>query len=216
MYKSVFLDTRVELTASELSDIRSAEGLRDTLVKKIKRVEGKCNANGYVKPGSVQLLARSMGAAENGKFTGNWVYNCKYTCMVLKPVAYDPKEVDAEASVLSARVLKVNKMGAYAAFEEAVRILLPRDYHAGDAAFDALKEGDIIRVRMEKHRFQTDDDYIMGVGTLYKPTTALAEGGEAEAAVSVLPSTEEEEEEEAAAAPEWTGGGVVESKEDLA
>jgi DNA-directed RNA polymerase subunit E'/Rpb7 len=178
MYKSVFLEERVELAASEMSVIRSADGIKQSLMEKLKRVEGKCNANGYVKPGSVQILARSMGAAENGKFTGNWIYDCKFVCEVLKPVAYDAKEPNAEASVLPTKVIKVNKMGAYAAFEEAIRILLPRDCHAGDPVFDALKEGDSVRVRMEKHRFQTNDPYIVGIGTLYKP------GGEREEAVA--------------------------------
>ena len=184
MYKPVFLDERVELTASEVSEIQSLDGVKQALLSKLKQAEGKCNANGYVKPGSVQFLARSMGAAENGKFTGNWIYDC----LVLKPVAYDPKEVDAEASVLPCKVIKVNKMGAYAVFDEAIRVLLPRDTHAGDPAFDALTEGAVVRVRMEKHRFATNDDCILAVGSLYKGAQAAEEGKTEE--------TEEEEEEE--------------------
>ena len=188
MYKPVFLDERVELTASEVSEIQSLDGVKQALLSKLKQAEGKCNANGYVKPCSVQFLARSMGAAENGKFTGNWIYDCKYSCLVLKPVAYDPKEVDAEASVLPCKVIKVNKMGAYAVFDEAIRVLLPRDTHAGDPAFDALTEGAVVRVRMEKHRFATNDDCILAVGSLYKGAQAAEEGKTEE--------TEEEEEEE--------------------
>lgn len=194
MYKPVFLDERVELTASELSEIHSLDGVKQTLLSKLKRVEGKCNANGYVKPGSVQFLARSMGAAENGKFTGNWIYDCKYSCLVLKPVAYDPKEVDPEASVLPCKVLKVNKMGAYAVFDEAIRVLLPKDTHAGDPAFDALTEGALVRVRMEKHLFKTNDDCILAVGSLYKGP----DGGKG--------ADEGKEEEEGEEEEEETGG----------
>jgi hypothetical protein len=205
MYKPVFLDERVELTASEISEIQSLDGVKQALLSKLKRVEGKCNANGYVKPGSVQFLARSMGAAENGKFTGNWIYDCKYSCLVLKPVAYDPKEVDAEASVLPCKVIAVNpKMGAYAVFDEAIRVLLPRDTHVGDPAFDALKEGAVVRVRMEKHRFATNDDCILAVGSLYKgpssgdregpPAAAAAGGAEEGKETSEEEDTEEEEE----------------------
>jgi len=196
MYKPVFLDERVELTSSELSEIQSLDGIKQALLTKLKRVEGKCNANGYVKPGSVQFLARSMGAAENGKFTGNWIYDCKYSCLVLKPVAYDPKEVDAEASVLPCKVLKVNKMGAYAVFDEAIRVLLPRDTHAGDPAFDALKEGDVVRVRMEKHLFKTNDDCILAVGSLYKGPPGGPEREEGKTAEEEEETAEEEEAEE--------------------
>ena len=207
MYKSVFLEERVELPASEMSSIRSADGIKQSLMEKLsKRVEGKCNANVYVKPGSVQLLARSMGAAENGKFTGNWIYDCKFVCEVLKPVAYDAKEANAEASVLPAKVIKLNKMGVLLTFEEAIRILLPRDCHAGDPAFDALKEGDVVRVRMEKHRFQANDPYILGVGSLYKP-------GSQEAPVVRGSITDLEEEEEEGGGEEESAG-VRESKSD--
>ena len=166
MYTTVFIDERVEVSAKEMNDVRSMDMIKDMLTVKLKQNEGKCNANGYVKPGSIQLLARSMGIAENGKFTANWIYDCKVSCEVLKPVAYDPKDSNNEAAILTAKIIKINKMGVYAVFEEAIRVLLPRDLHAGDPAFDALKENDVIRVQMDKHRFQTNDAYIMAVGTL--------------------------------------------------
>lgn len=172
MYTSVFIDERVEISAKEMNDVRSMDMLKDMLTAKLKHKEGKCNANGYVKPGSVQLLARSMGVAENGKFTANWIYDCKVSCEVLKPVAYDPKDPSNEAAVLTVKIIKINKMGVYAVFEEAIRVLLPRDLHAGNPAFDVLKENDTVRVQMDKHRFQTNDEYIMSVGTLLSSSEA--------------------------------------------
>lgn len=172
MYRTVFIDERVELSAKEVSEIKSVEGIKDVLVSNLKRNEGICNANGYVKPGSVQIIARSLGAAENGKFTGNWIYDCKYTCEVLKPVAFDPKDPSSiKEAVLSVKIMDINEMGAYGHVEEAIRVLLPRDLHAGNPAFDALKTGSTTRVRMEKHRFQTNDTFIMAVGTLYEAAT---------------------------------------------
>jgi hypothetical protein len=205
MHKSVFLDARVEITPWEFSNLRSTDGLKEALVEKLKRTEGKCNANGYVKPGSIQLLARSSGAAENGKFTSNWIFDCKYSCQVLKPVAYDSTEPNAEASVLTVKVIKVNKMGAYAVFEEAIRVLMPRDNHVGDPAFEMIREGDTVRVRMEKHRYQTNDAYILAVGSLYKPEGVefldeedVAEGATGAAVGATAGATEEGEEGEEA------------------
>jgi len=191
MYQTIFVDKRVELTPKELSDARTSEQIRDFLVARLKdQEEGKCNAEGYIKPGSIQLLRRSMGSAENGKFTANWVYDCKIRCDILKPVSYDPSDPDDAAATLPVRVIEMNKAGVMAVFEEAIRVLLPRDTHVGVPEFEALKVNDVVRVHMMRHRFQTNDSFISAVGELVT-ATSVPESKSAEE------SEEEEEEEEA-------------------
>jgi len=158
MFHTVYLDERVSLGASELNMIRTTDAVKDILTTKLReRHEGKCNANGHIRPGSIDLLARSMGVAENGQFTGSLLYDCKYKCEVLYPTA------GTEIDVL---VMKVNDMGAYAVFEEAIRVLLPKDTHTGNKEFHDIKEGDTVKVKLERSRFQTNDPFIMAVGTL--------------------------------------------------
>jgi len=158
MYNTIYLDERVALTPAELGQITSADSVNEMIQKKLKtKHEGKCNANGYVKPGSLSILARSMGVAENGRFTGNLLYDCKIKCDVFYPVG---------GLEMEAVVIKVNKMGAYVHFDEAIRILLPRDLHIGNVEFDSIEEGKSVRVRLERSRFQVNDTYIMGVGIL--------------------------------------------------
>jgi hypothetical protein len=188
MYQTIFVDKRVELTPKELSDARTSEQIRDFLVARLKdQEEGKCNAEGYIKPGSIQLLRRSMGVAENGKFTANWVYDCKIRCEILKPVSYDSRDPDDAASTLPVRVIEMNKAGVMAVFEEAIRVLLPRDTHVGIPEFEALKVNDVVRVHMMRHRFQTNDSFISAVGELVT-ATSVPESKSAE-------ESEEEEEE---------------------
>ena len=189
MYQTIFVDKRVELTPKELSDARTSEQIRDVLIARLKdQEEGKCNAEGYIKPGSLQLLRRSMGSAENGKFTANWVYDCKIRCDILKPVAYDASDPDDAASTLPVRVIEMNKAGVMAVFEEAIRVLLPRDTHVGIPEFEALKVNDVARVHMMRHRFQTNDSFISAVGQLVT-ATSVPESKSAE-------ESEEEEEDE--------------------
>lgn len=158
MYHTIFLDERISLTPTELNNIHNVEGVSEMLLTKLKeKHEGKCNANGYVKPGSIAILGRSMGIAENGRFTGNLLYDCKIQCDVLYPVG---------GAEFDAFVIKVNKMGAYAHYDEAIRILLPRDLHIGSGEFDTINEGDVVRVRLERSRFQANDPFILAVGTL--------------------------------------------------
>lgn len=164
MYHTVFLDERIALSPSELNTIRDKDGVKSILVTKLKeKLEGKCHTNGYIKPGSLEIIGRSMGIAENGRFTGNILYDCKIKCDVLYPTG------GSEMSVL---VIKVNKMGAYAHFDEAIRVLLPRDLHIGNKSFDAIKEGDTVRIIVERTRFQANDPFIMAVGTLIDETIA--------------------------------------------
>lgn len=158
MYHTIFLDERVSLTPSEINSIASSNTIKEILLTKLKeKYEGRCNANGYIRPGSLDILARSMGVAENGRFTGNLLYDCKVQCEVLYPTA---------GAEFDARIIKVNKMGAYAHFDEAIRILLPRDLHIANETFNDLDEGTTVKVRIERSRFQANDAFIMAVGVL--------------------------------------------------
>ena len=165
MFHTIYLDERVTLTPADLNEITTSDGIKELLVQRLQQKhEGKCNANGYVRPGSIELLGRSMGTAENGKFTGNMVYDCKFKCDVLYPTG---------GTITDALVIKVNKMGAYAVYEEAIRILLPRDLHVSNVDFDNIKEGDTVRTQIERTRFAANDTYIMAVGKLVMPNPAM-------------------------------------------
>jgi hypothetical protein len=66
--------------------------------------------------------------------------------------------------MVEVEVLKSNKMGVYAVYENAIRLMVPRDLHLGDEEFDALKVGDRIKVEIQKSRFQLRDPFIVSVG----------------------------------------------------
>jgi DNA-directed RNA polymerase subunit E'/Rpb7 len=156
VYNTVFLDERVAVSPAEISEIETADDIKEILAVKLKeKYEGKCNANGFVRPDSLEIIGRSYGRSTNGDFTGNWLYDCKFKCSVLYPVA---------GMTLPVEVVKVNKMGAYGHFDEAIRILLPRDTHIGSKEFDEIEEGNKVQVRIERSRFQANDPYIMAVG----------------------------------------------------
>jgi len=158
MYRTVYLDDRMAVSPSELNQLKSADDFQELLLTKLReRMEGKCNANGYVRPGSIEILDRTIGECENGRFTGNLLYDCKIKCDVLFPTA---------DSIVDAYVIKVTKMGAWTVYQEAMRILLPRDLHIGSTEFDEIKEGETVKVNIQRSRFQTNDPYIMAVGKL--------------------------------------------------
>lgn len=160
LFKPVYLDQRVALSPTDYQ--KATDDIDAFLVTKLReRLEGQCCTHGWVRPGSTQILARSMGQAEHGRFTGDFMYYCKIKVLCYEPYANQQVE---------ARVLMVNKLGAYVLIvdqgrlREAARILLPREYHDGNAEFDALKPGMGIKVRLLTFRFQAKDTFINAVG----------------------------------------------------
>lgn len=205
-FKLVYLDKRVALSPSELRD--AAGKIDDYLVGKIrKEIEGQCCTHGYVKPGSTQILARSMGQAEHGHFTADFIYQCKVRVRCYLPYA---------DQVVDARILKVNKLGAYALMfdegriSEAMRILLPRDLHLSNAEFEALEPGQGVRVRILRSRFQNSDPFIQAVGMYEGVAPAAAAGASKpeEASATTKP-------EEAPVAPKPTAKRPTDTKESM-
>jgi DNA-directed RNA polymerase subunit E'/Rpb7 len=160
LFKPVYLDQRVALTPMDYR--KAADDIDAFLVEKLReRLEGKCCTHGWVRPGSTQILARSMGQAEHGRFTADFLYTCKVRVLCYEPTANQQVE---------ARVLMANKLGAYVLLvdqgrvREAARILLPRDYHEGNAEFDTLQPGQGVKIRILSFRFQANDGFINAVG----------------------------------------------------
>lgn len=175
LFKPVYLDQRMALSPTELRE--AAADIDAYLISKIrKRLEGQCCTHGYVRPGSTQILARSMGQAEHGRFTGDFLYNVKVKVLCLLPHA---------DQITEGRILKMNKLGAYALIvddgrlREAMRILLPRDLHLGNAEFDALEPGKGVRIRLLRSRFQANDAFIQAVGVFEGMAPAADEKAEA-------------------------------------
>jgi DNA-directed RNA polymerase subunit E'/Rpb7 len=165
MYKPVILEERVALNPTELSDKANTTDMDALLLQRIRvKIEGRCISAGYVQPDSLEILHRSMGMAENGRFTGNYVFYVKLRCKVFHPETSTPVEC---------RVLKVNKMGAYVVLDEAMRVLLPRDLHLGNTTFDGLSPDDTVIVQVLRSRFQTNDPFISSVG-LFISRSAVA------------------------------------------
>lgn len=174
LYKPVFIEQRVILLPNE---VHVASSDMDTyLLNKIKRdIEGQCCTHGYVKPNSTQILSRSMGVAENGKFTGDYLFICKLRILCLLPYA---------DQLVMAKVLKVNKMGALALLmdggqvQESMKIQVPRDLHLGNTEFDTLQEDQQISVRLRRSQFQVNDPFIIAIAVLDAPTQAPTQAQE--------------------------------------
>ena len=154
MESEAFFQEKVYLTPNDIS--REVTSIDTILLKKIKeRLEQKCSPHGYVLPGTLELLTRSAGMVDSGRFSGDWAFLVKAKGRVLHP---------PEGTSIELEVLKNNKMGVYGIYENAIRVMIPRDLHLGDEEFDQLKVGERIRVEIQKSRFQLRDPFIVSVG----------------------------------------------------
>jgi DNA-directed RNA polymerase subunit E'/Rpb7 len=128
----------------------------DILLSKLKKgLEGRCSRHGYVIPNSLNILSRSMGIAEKGRFTADILYVVKAQGKVYCP--HDGTQVEGEVS-------QKNKMGIYVVLHDAIRIMIPRDLHIGNEEFDQLNIGDRIQIEIKKSRFQVNDPHILSIG----------------------------------------------------
>jgi DNA-directed RNA polymerase subunit E'/Rpb7 len=177
-------EEKVILTPADLrADITSFD---DILLTKLKAtLEGKCSKHGYVIPGSLELLSRSMGSAEKGRFTSDFLYYMKVQGKVYNP----PDGIQVEGEVV-----RKNKMGLYVILEDAIRIMIPRDLHIGNEEFDGIQLGDRVKVEIKKSRFQVNDTHILSIAQ-YISTESL---GSVKDTGEAIPSEEAEEDAEGA------------------
>ena len=194
MEQLAVFEERVILTPADLRpEITSFDEI--LLLKLKQKLEGRCSRHGFVVPDSVELLSRSLGYAEKGRFTSDFIYYMKAQGKVYNP----PDGLEVEGSVV-----RKNKMGLYVIVNDAIRIMIPRDLHIGSPEFDEIEMGDVIKIQLKKSRFQVNDTHILSIGQFISvvgrggPAPAEVEGEQAEAKEEV----EEEEQEEAGEAEE--------------
>ena len=187
MEHTALFEERASLTSRDLrGEITDIDGL--LLQKLSTRMENKCSRHGFVLPGTMKILSRSMGYIEKGRFTGDIIFHVQAEAKVLNPPA---------GFTLEGVVIRKNKMGMYVSYNDAIRIILPRDLHIGDEAFEAIPVGANVNVEIQKSRFQVNDAYILSVGLFRGLASAVA----AEAVPVEVVAEEDAPEEGAPAAP---------------
>ena len=191
MEHTALFEERINLTARDLR--AQITNIDDLILQKLStRLEGKCSRHGFVLPGTFKILSRSMGYVEKGRFTGDIIFHLQAEGKVLNPPA---------GILTEGIVTKKNKMGMYVSYNDAIRMILPRDLHIGDDAFEAVEVGQTVKVEIQKSRFQVNDPYILSVG-LFKGVVASNAAVAAPATEAVDEVASEEEEAEVASEAE--------------
>ena len=139
-------------------------------------------------PDTVKILSRSMGSLEKGRFTGSIIFHIQAEGSVLNP---------PDGAILEGEVIRKNKMGIYVSYMDAIRVIIPRDLHIGNDAYEAVEIGEKVEVEIKKSRFQVNDPYILSVGAFISSKgkgNARVKPVEAEAEPKIEEVAEEAEE----------------------
>jgi hypothetical protein len=185
MESTAFFETKVSLSPKDLNGL-STKPVEELLLDKVRaKLEDKCTSNGFVLPGTLKVLSRSVGYFEAARFTGDAVYYVKSEGRVLYP---------ADGVRIIGEIVRKNKMGMYVIHRDAIRIQIPRDLHLGNEEYEEAQIGDKVEVELKRSKFQVNDTFILATGLfvrLVKDGTGTGTG-----AVAVEKAEEQEEEQE--------------------
>ncbi len=122
------------------------------------KVEGKCNAEGYIKPKSCKIVSYSSGNV-NGEFIE---FQVVFECYICYPV---------EGMSIDCKVKTITKAGIHAEVvdnegNKPLTIFVTRDHHYNDNLFDSVKENNKINVSTIGVRFELNDPFISVIAKL--------------------------------------------------
>jgi DNA-directed RNA polymerase subunit E'/Rpb7 len=120
----------------------------------VRRLEGYCIQEGYIKPNSIRIISYSAGTFMGADVT----FEVMFECLVCRPV---------EGMRFRAIVKNITKAGVRAETNtepSPVVVFIARDHHYKSKGFSSLKEGDEINVRVIGIRYELNDRYISIIG----------------------------------------------------
>jgi hypothetical protein len=163
METTAFFEKKISITPAELNKVKTTP-LDYLILEKAKSlVEEKCSEHGFVLPGTVKLLSKSLGYYESARFTGDTVYYVKLQAQVIYP---------ADGVKVIGEVIRKNKMGLYIDYRNAIRIQVPRDLYIGSDDYENVEIKDMVEVELKLSKFQINDAYISANGLFIRNTTA--------------------------------------------
>jgi DNA-directed RNA polymerase subunit E'/Rpb7 len=116
------------------------------------KVNGKCIAEGIVKPGSIKIISYSSGYVRNDRVE----FQVVFECMICNPVGN--MEIECTAKTIT-------KAGIHAEVIDddgtvPVTVFIARDHHYTNKSFANVTENEKISVSVIGSRFELNDPYI--------------------------------------------------------
>jgi DNA-directed RNA polymerase subunit E'/Rpb7 len=166
------------------------KNIKQILENKITSVlEGKCIAEGFIRPNSVKIISYSSGNV-NGE---NIEYIVVFDCMICHPV---------EGMLIECTSKTITKAGIHAQVIDTnnvipLTVFIARDHHNKDNHFNSIKENMQILVKVIGIRYELNDPYICAIGKLVherveqtikvkKPRLKIVSGGDSDSDTDII------------------------------
>ena len=155
---SVYIPSMLSMKLA-LSITEIGKNIKQNLERMIsKKTEGRCIAEGFIKPGSVKVVSYSSGTINNEMVE----FQTAFECMVCYPV---------EGMLIECQSKTITKAGIHAEVIDTdgtipITAFIARDHHFTDQYFATIKENAKITIRVIGVRFELNDPYICVIGKL--------------------------------------------------
>ena len=152
LYSQILITKTIPISINNIGN-----SIKATLEKAVAmQIEGKCIVEGYIKPGTIEIITFSSGLV-----TGSYViFEVVFQCYVCSPV---------EGMLINCVAKHINKAGIRAEVNEMpspVVIFIARDHNYASPLFSQVKEDDEIKIRVIGQRFELNDKYISIIAEL--------------------------------------------------
>lgn len=155
VYIRSILQMKIALSITEIG-----KNLTQNLEKLIRlKTEGKCIAEGFIRPNSVRVINYSSGLIKDDHVE----FCTTYECMVCYPI---------KDMMVSCTVSEVTKAGIHAYVKDVdsdnvpITVFVARDHHSTSKYFNNIKENAIIDARIIGIRFELNDPSITTIASL--------------------------------------------------
>jgi len=158
VYIRSILQMKIALSITEIG-----KNLTKNLENVIRlKTEGKCIAEGFIRPNSVRVINYSSGLIKDDHVE----FQTTYECMVCYPV---------KDMIVSCVVSEVTKAGIHAYVKDSdsdnvpITVFVARDHHSTNKYFNSIKEKAEIEARIIGVRFELNDPSITTLAAIVEP-----------------------------------------------
>jgi DNA-directed RNA polymerase subunit E'/Rpb7 len=158
VYIRSVLQMKIALSITEIG-----KNLTQNLENVIRlKTEGKCIAEGFIRPNTVRVLNYSSGLIKDDHVE----FQTTYECLVCYPV---------KDMIVSCTVSEVTKAGIHAYVKDTdsdnvpITVFIARDHHSTNKYFNSIKEKAVIEARIIGVRFELNDPSITTLAAIVEP-----------------------------------------------
>ena len=158
VYIRSILQMKIALSITEIG--RNVTQNLENMIR--MKTEGKCIAEGFIRPNSVRVLTYSSGLIKDDHVE----FCTTYECMVCYPV---------KDMMVSCTVSEVTKAGIHAYVKDVdsdnvpITVFVARDHHSTSKYFNSIKENALIEARIIGVRFELNDPSITTIAAIVEP-----------------------------------------------